>query len=44
MNVNEYNLQPCRIKLIPKFNSNGCVVDRKYSLTAPLEILNQLIN
>ena len=41
MNVNEYNLQPCRIKLTPiKFNRNncnGCIVDRKYSLTAPLE-------
>jgi hypothetical protein len=41
MNVNEYNLQPCRIKLIPiKFNINncsGCIVDRKYSLTAQLE-------
>ena len=41
MNVNEYNLQPCRIKLTPikfnKNNCNGCIVDRKYSLTAPLE-------
>ena len=42
-NVNEYNLQPCRIKISENsyINKNykkfsGCIVDRKYSVTAPL--------
>lgn len=48
-NVNEYNLQPCRINI--KINSyilnnlskfSGCIVDRKYALTCALDNISSL--
>jgi len=50
-NVNEYNLQPCRIKILENsyisknYNKfSGCIVDRKYSLTAPLRNIKSIRN
>lgn len=37
-NVNEYNLQPCRIALnIPSKSPKGCMVDRKYAFSSKLD-------
>lgn len=48
-NVNDYNLQPCRIKILSnqylienKNNFSGCIVDRKYSVTSQLDDINSL--
>lgn len=48
-NVNAYNLQPCRIKILSnpylmenKNNFSGCIVDRKYSVTSQLDDINSL--
>ena len=45
-NVNKFNLQPCRIFLIPKIPLNikwsGCLVDRKHALKSKLDNLKQI--
>ena len=46
ININEFNLQPCRIELLPYStninNFTGCLIHRKYSKNSPLDDIKNM--